>query len=68
MRCKKYELNHYSQWTLFQIIKNKELCLRVEETLFLHFQGALLTKRFAELQENLKMNRTKPNHNYIVIK
>ena len=42
-----------------------ELRIRVEETSLLHFEGALLTKKLAELVKNLKMNMTKPEHIYI---
>ena len=39
-----------------------ELCIRVEESSFLYFEGILLSNKFAELEENLKINMTKPNH------
>ena len=39
-----------------------ELRIRVEESSFLHFEGILLSNRLAELEENLKINMTKPNH------
>ena len=48
-------------------MKNKELSIRVEESSFLHIEGALLTKKFAELEENLKMIMAKENYIYIVI-
>ena len=40
-------------------MKNKELCIRVKETSVLCFEGALLTKKFAELEKNLTVNMTK---------
>ena len=48
-------------------MKNRKLRLRDKETSFLHFEGTLPTKTFAELEENLNMSMTKPNHIYIVI-
>ena len=36
--------------------------MKVEETSSSHFQGALLTKTFAEIEKNLKMSMEKPNH------
>ena len=48
-------------------MKNRELSIRVEESSFLHIEGALLTKNFAELEENLKMIMAKENYIYIVI-
>ena len=49
------------------MIKNRKLRIRVEQTSILHFEGALLIKKFAELEKNLKMKMTKQNHFYIVI-
>ena len=40
-------------------MKNKELSIRVKETSILCFEGALLTKKFAELEKNLTVNMTK---------
>ena len=36
--------------------------MKVEETSSSHFQGALLTKTFREIEKNLKMSMEKPNH------
>ena len=47
--------------------KIRELHIRVEETSFVHFENASLTKKFAELEKNLKMNMTKPKRIFIVI-
>ena len=41
--------------------------IRVEEISFLHFEGVLLTKKFAELEKNMKTNMKKSKHIYIVI-
>ena len=43
------------------------MAIRVKKTSLLHFEGVLLTKKFAELEKNLKINMTKSNHNHIMI-
>ena len=41
--------------------------MRIKRTSFLDSEGALLTKKFVELEKNLKINIKKPSHIYIVI-
>ena len=50
---KKHKLVTVPNGFSFLIVNNRNrgLLMRVEETSFLHFDGALLTKKFAELEK-----------------
>ena len=48
-------------------MKNAEFGIRIEQTVFLHLENALVTKKFAKLEENMKIKMAIPNYICIVI-